>query len=382
MENFRPKILILTTRTGGGHMNLARAIKEELPARYEICIEDPYPSILHDYYAILSRYFLTAWDIQYKVFDSPPGSLLFHRAMTFLIKQRVIDVIEKIKPDLIISTHSLLSYEVAKANEQRHEEIPLVFQLTDLEEVHTTWFTEKHAAAYLAPSREIYAQALRNGIDEQRLYATGRPIRKQFLQTSAFNRAETLSALGLDPTIFTVFLQGGAKGSAGVERTVKSILTADVPMQIILAAGNNPVLATHFSSIERLYVLPFTEAIAPYMAASDLIAGKAGASFLTEAFILEKPFLVTTFIPGQEGPSLRFLDRHNLGWVRLDAASQKRLLTDVACNPAMMTEKVASIQAYKDWNIQANKTFAPIIEKILMANSPLLEGEGLREPVD
>jgi UDP-N-acetylglucosamine:LPS N-acetylglucosamine transferase len=382
VETFSPNILILTTRTGGGHMNLARAIKEELPAHYKISIEDPYPSILHDYYAILSRYFLTAWDIQYKVFDSPKGALLFHRAMTFLIKQRVIDVIDKIKPDLIISTHSLLSYEVVKANEQRQQEIPLVFQLTDLEEVHTTWFTDKHAAAYLAPSREIYAQALRNGIDEERVYATGRPIRKQFLQTSSFNRAETLSVLGLDPDIFTVFLQGGAKGSAGVERTVKSILTADVPMQIILAVGNNPVLAAHFSNMEHLHVLPFTEAIAPYMAASDLIAGKAGASFLSEAFMLEKPFLVTTFIPGQEGPSLRFLERHNLGWVRLNAASQKQLLTDVACNPVMMAEKITCIRAYKAWNMQANETFAPIIEKVLKANSPLLQGEGLQEPAD
>lgn len=382
METSRPKILILTTRTGGGHMNLARSLKEKLPPYYEAYIEDPYPDLLHDYYAILSRYFLTAWDIQYKVFDSQPGALLFHRAMTFLIKQSIIDIIEKIKPQLIISTHSLLSYEVARANEQRGENIPLVFQLTDLEEVHTTWFTEKSAVAYLAPSREIYAQALRLGIDEQRLYATGRPIRKQFLDTSSFNRSETLRSLGLDPDLFTIFLQGGAKGSAGIHRTVRSILTADVPMQIILAAGNNPLLAKHFLGIERLHVLPFTEAIAPYMAASDLIAGKAGASFLTEAFILEKPFLVTTFIPGQEGPGLRFLKRHNLGWVCLDAASQKQLLTTIASNPAMMTEKVADIQKYKAWNLQANATFAPIIERLLPVSSPPLRGEGLQELVD
>ena len=382
METFRPRILILTTRTGGGHINLARAIKEELPARYEIFIEDPYPSLLQDYYAILSRYFLTLWSLQYKIFDSPKSALFFHRCFTFLGKRRIVNLIDKVKPDLIISTHSLLSYEVVEANKQRHEEIPLVFQLTDLEEVHTTWFTEKHAAAYLAPSREIYAQALQNGIEESRLYATGRPIRKQFLETSSFNRAETLRALGLDPAIFTVFLQGGAKGSAGIYRTVKSILTADVPMQIILAAGNNPLLATHFANIERLHVLPFTETIAPYMAASDLIVGKAGASFLTEAFMLEKPFLLTTFIPGQEEPSLRFLERYNLGWVCLDAAAQKQLLTTIVSNPAMMAEKVASIQAYKAWNMQANKIFAPIIERVLLAENPLLIEEGLQEPVD
>ena len=63
------------------------------------------------------------------------------------------------------------------------------------------------------------------------------------------------------------------------------------------------------------------------MAAADVIAGKAGASFITEAFILEKPFLVTALIAGQETPSLQFIERHNLGW---DCLATSRT-TRVAC---------------------------------------------------
>jgi UDP-N-acetylglucosamine:LPS N-acetylglucosamine transferase len=228
-----------------------------------------------------------------------------------------------------------------------------------------TWFTEKHADAYLAPTREIFAQSLEQGIDKNRLYLTGRPVRRQFLEVSSYARSETLAALELDPAIFTIFLQGGAKGSAGVDQTIECLLSANVPMQIILAVGNNEKMASRYADIERVRVLPFTELIAPYMAAADVIAGKAGASFISEAFMVEKPFLVTAFIPSQEAPNLQFIEQHNLGWICLETAAQKELLTRMATNPAMITEKVASIRAYKAWNMQANQDICPIIDGLL-----------------
>jgi UDP-N-acetylglucosamine:LPS N-acetylglucosamine transferase len=368
-----PKILIITSRTGGGHMNLAQSLKDMLGARFTIDIVDPFPGIVDQYYASLSRSFLKVWDLQYRYTDNRPASLWLHRGLTLLSQKRLSRLIEQTSPQLIISTHALLSYAVARANEQIGMHIPLVFQLTDLECVHTTWFSEKYADAYLAPTREIFAQALAQGIHSSRLHVTGRPVRRQFLQTySAASTAEVLADLQLAPNAFTVFLQGGAKGSAGIERTIHSIFASgspDTPIQIILAAGNNSVIATRFSGIPGLRVLPFTETIAPYMAASDLIAGKAGASFLTEAIMLEKPSLITTYIPGQEGPNLRFLERYNLGWTCLEADRQQQLLTRIVRDPAPLTEKVASVQSYKAWNISANAGI-PLIIDTLAATSP------------
>jgi UDP-N-acetylglucosamine:LPS N-acetylglucosamine transferase len=282
-----------------------------------------------------------------------------------MLKRRIIALLEQHQPQLIISTHALLSYEITQVNEQLNKHIPLVYQLTDLEEVHKAWFIGKHAEAYLAPTREICEQAIRQDIEPERIHIMGRPVRQQFFNQPPSIRTEILKALGLDPNVFTIFLQGGAKGSAGLKQTVAGILTAEVPMQIILAIGNNSTLASRFAGIARLKVLPFTQAIAPYMAASDVIVGKAGASFLSEAFTLEKPCIITSIIPGQEAPSLRFIERHNLGWVCFEAEAQKQLLTTLASNPAMMAEKVASIQTYKVWNIQANQGVFPLITKVL-----------------
>jgi UDP-N-acetylglucosamine:LPS N-acetylglucosamine transferase len=169
----------------------------------------------------------------------------------------------------------------------------------------------------------------------------------------------------LDPAVFTLFLQGGAKGSAGVNSTIEYLLSAHVPIQIILAVGNNTRMAARYAGRKEIRTISFTESIAPYMAGADVIAGKAGASFISEAFMLEKPFLATTYIPGQETANQHFLQQHNLGWVYLQSSAQKDLLTRLANNPALLAEKLESIRAYKAWNIQANSHIRPIIAQLL-----------------
>lgn len=349
-------------------MSLALALKETLSENYEIDIVDPHPSIIRQYYTFVGRHFLGLWELGYKSSNNEKAALRLHKTLTSLIRQRLVTLIGQIKPKLIISPHPFLSYEVARAIEQSRKRIPLVFQLSELEEVHSAWLTEKNAGAYLVPTREIFAQALGYGIDEDRLHLTGIPVRKQFLQDYSNSKAETLTALDFDPTVFSVFLQGGAEGAAGIDRTVKSILASDRPVQIILAVGTNRHLASRFAGIVNVRVLPFTQTIAPYMAAADVVIGKAGPNFISEAVMLEKPFLATSFIPGQETPNLAFLERYNLGWVCLEPAAQQRLITQLASDPQGIAEKVNSIRAYRAWNIQANQDINPVIEGLVLGN--------------
>ncbi|HYL42375.1 MAG TPA: glycosyltransferase [Ktedonobacteraceae bacterium] len=365
----KPVILILTTHTGGGHLNLAQSLKEVLrthcEARYDVVIADPQSAMVDGWYTFISRHSLKFLSWQYAITDNQMASLWLQRALTLFGRRRLLALIDHVQPRLIITTHAMISYATARAIERLRNPVPLVFQLTDLGRLHMTWFTEKRADAYLAPTREIFTQALAEGIDKNRLHLTGRPVRRQFSEASPDRKNEMLAALGFDPTVFTIFLQGGAKGSAGVDRTIEGMLDARVPVQIILATGNNKSVATRFANHRRLYTLSFTEKIAPYMAAADMIAGKAGASFISEAFTLEKPFFVTSFIPGQETANLQFIERHNLGWVCLEPTARQELLARIASNPAMVAEKVDSIRAYKAWNEQANGDICPIIDRLL-----------------
>lgn len=365
METAKPTILILTTHTGGGHLNLAHSLKEMLADHYEIVIVDPQSALVDRWYAAVSRYFVPFLQWQYLCTDNPFASFCIHQFITVTSLQHYCAIIERIQPSLIITTHAFLSYVTARAIRRSQKHIPLVFQLTDLEELHITWFAEKEAAAYLAPSREIHAQTIAQGIKKERVHATGRPVRGQFLRISHEEKQTLRSTLHLDPDTLTIFLQGGAKGSASVDRTIEVLQTIHPPVQIILAVGNNQQMAARYASHQQVRVVPFTEKIAPYMAVADVIAGKAGASFITEAFMLEKPFIVTAFIPGQETPNLRFIEQHNLGWICPDIAAQQKLFTSIAHDPGLISAKITSIQGYRAWNIQANQHIRQIIDQLL-----------------
>ena len=348
---------------------MAHALQERLngqcTAHYEVVIANQQSALVSWWYALASRRAVRFLTWQYAVTDTVPASLWQQRALALLGRERILALIRRIRPRLIITTHAMLAYATARAIERLPERVPLVFQLTDLGQVHKTWFTEQRAAAYLSPTREIFAQALAEGIDERRLHLTGRPVRRQFYEAASDSKNATLSALGFDPTLFTLFLQGGAKGSAGVDHIIESLLSSSLPVQILLATGNNKRMAARFAGRNQVYTLPFTQNIAPYMAAADVIAGKAGASFISEAFTLEKPFIVTSFIPGQESANLPFIEQHKLGWICLEPASLQKLLADIIQNPALLTGMTASIRAYKIWNQQANEGICPVIEGLL-----------------
>ncbi|HEY6542846.1 MAG TPA: glycosyltransferase [Ktedonobacteraceae bacterium] len=372
MQTVSSTILILTTHTGGGHLNMAQALREMLGSqcatRYDVVIADPQSALVDWWYALASRRARKFLRWQYAITDNAPASLWLQRALALFGRRRILALIQRIRPRLIITTHAMLAYATARAIERLREPVPLVFQLTDLGQVHMTWFTEKRADAYLAPTREIFAQAMAEGIDERHLYLSGRPVRRQFSEATSDSRSETLAALGFDPSVFTIFLQGGAKGSAGVDRTIESLLSSSTPVQILLATGNNKSMAARFAGYQRVYTLPFSENIAPYMVAADVIAGKAGASFISEAFTLEKPFIVTSFIPGQESANLRFIEQYKLGWVCLEPTSLQKLMADITKDPALLAEKVSSIRTYKGWNRQANEGICALIDRLLSAS--------------
>jgi membrane-associated protein len=361
----KPTILILIAHYGGGHLNLAWALKEALEARYHVEIVDPHAKMIEHVYTFLSRRFTPLLDWQFICTDNAFVSKWLQRIHTLMNQEHILRVLEQIQPQLIITTHAMVSYVTARANEQCKVPVPLIFQLTDLECVHMTWFVEKHASAYLAPTREIFAQALKQNIAQERLYLTGRPTRRQFLEADYDEKAATLTSLGFDPAGFTIFLQGGAKGSTSVDRLIKNIQTIGMRIQIILAAGNNEGMVKRYASNELVRVISYTENIAPYMVAADIIVGKAGASFITEAFMLEKPFIVTAIIPSQESPSLQFIERYNLGWICLTAETQQELLVKITNNSAMISEKIRSIRAYKEWNKQIYQEVGPVVDRLL-----------------
>jgi UDP-N-acetylglucosamine:LPS N-acetylglucosamine transferase len=361
-------ILILTSKTGGGHISLAESLRDRLADAYTIELLDPQLPIFHWHYRMVSRYALWLWAAEFQLFDRPWWALQAHRAFTSTVAKPLDAAIKRIQPDLIITTYPFLSYEVIQELKKLGLEIPFIMLFADPNLVHGSWLTERRADATLAPTRETYAQALSANFDPARLYQVGWPVREQFYRVDGSQRAEMLERLGLNATSFTIFLQGGGEGAARFGRMVEHVLGIDRNLQVILATGTNHALQMRFDGVKNLYILPFTKGIAPYMAAADVIMGKAGPNTLFEAITLGKPFIATSYIPGQEEPNLEFIRRHELGWVAIKAEQQEILLKKLLASPSELETVVANVVAYRQWNAEGVDRIVPIIEGLLKSS--------------
>ena len=129
----KPTILILSTQTGGGHLNLAQSLRGLLETHYDVVIANPQTAMVGDIYTFVSRHFLPFLNWQYSFSNYEFASLWLHRLLTPSSIGRYLHIIEDVQPQLIITTHAMLSYATARANERLQKRVPLVFQLTDLE---------------------------------------------------------------------------------------------------------------------------------------------------------------------------------------------------------------------------------------------------------
>jgi UDP-N-acetylglucosamine:LPS N-acetylglucosamine transferase len=201
-------------------------------------------------------------------------------------------------------------------------------------------------------------------------------VRSQFYRPAGSQRAAAHAQLQLDPERFTVFVQGGGEGTAHIVRTVESVLNAGAA-QVILAAGTNRALQERFSGVAGVRALAFTREIAPMMAAADVVLGKAGPNMLFESVMLGKPFIATTYIPGQETGNLALIERYRLGWVALGAREQRELLAALASNSSKLAAMAATVERYRAWNIAATESIGPLLGDLCHAGVRS-QGSGVR----
>jgi processive 1,2-diacylglycerol beta-glucosyltransferase len=360
----RQKILVLTSRTGGGHISLAEALRDQLSHAYTLELVDPQPSFFHWHYRMVSRYALWLWAAEFRSSDTPGRARLAHRLFTIVVARALKDLLTRLRPALIISTYPFLTSEVVHVLGKINDHTPFVMLLSDPNGVHASWLSEHRVTAVLAPTRETYAQALEAGFMAEQLRLVGWPVRGQFYQDYSTQRSALLTQLGLHPGRFTIFLQGGGEGAARFGRTVERVLVTSREVQVILATGTNRALLERFIGIERLHALPFTREIAPYMAAADIVMGKAGPNMLFEAVTLGKPFVATACMPGQEEANLEFIRRHQLGWVALTPEQQCSLLALLAADRDALEAMRATVDAYRQWNTAAIRSIVGIIDEL------------------
>ncbi|HEX9203048.1 MAG TPA: glycosyltransferase, partial [Vicinamibacteria bacterium] len=206
----------------------------------------------------------------------------------------------------------------------------------------------------LVGTDEAAAQARAIGIPPERVSRlSGMVLHPRFYRTSGPEaRARVRRELGFPGEALTVMLLFGGKGSPEMEPLAARLLEADHGWRVIAVCGDNPGLVAKLSAIAgkaggRLFPVGFTDRVADFMAASDLLITKPGPGSLAEAFHQGLPVVVTRnrhTIP-QERFNTRFVEERGLGLVVRHWSEIPEAVAAFARDPAGRARVKAAIAA-------------------------------------
>ena len=189
---------------------------------------------------------------------------------------------------------------------------PVVGVLTDYG-VHDLW-VQPSVDHYCVASTEMVAALRAAGVEGARISVTGIPLMPGFRRPPSMEEARR--ALGIEPSHAVILLLGGGLG-LGLEAVAKQLAASGTDAQLLVVAGRNRAVLESLRPLtaasSRLRVYPWTEHMALFMRAADVVVGKPGGLTVAEAMACGRPLLATHSLRGQEGFNVHFLEAQGVG---------------------------------------------------------------------
>lgn len=315
------KILILSGTFGQGHLQAAKALEEAVQLRFPnvqpvvfdfIAWAHPHMYPISNYLYIKGlKVFPQLYGFFYQ--KTHPKSVFSTRiqSLFFVGLRKMLLLLEKEKPAVVVSTHPFVSGILSKLKEYGLTNIPFVTVITDHTD-HSCWihpFTD----LYIVGSNEGKKRLLRRNVPEEKIASTGIPIQTKFLYP--YKRDEFIVKHGLDAELPTVLIMGGGDGLFGKGfLNLPTLESIPETLQLIILCGRNQKLKQKLEvelkqSKHRIHLFSYVEYVHELMAVSDIIITKPGGVTTSEALAMELPMILYHPLPGQEQENARYLTK-------------------------------------------------------------------------
>lgn len=312
----QPRVLLLSASSGAGHVRAAQALEEAFAARGDCTVEhiDAIQYVSKLFQRVYDRAYISMvrrapelMGVLYERADQPWQHSRRRLALDRLNTAPMVRMLKRLQPDLCVATHFLpaeiIAWLIAKRKLHAHNAIVV----TDYD-VHAMWLCRTVDRYYVAID-EAAEYLARIGVPREKVRVTGIPVDPLF--SKPLDRAEARRALGLDPTALSILVSAGGYGIGPVEQLVNDLLALQRAWQIVAIAGKAEKVRKRLEEISRnagqlpsgaprLVPVGFTTEMDKYMAAADLLVGKAGGLTTSEALARSLPMALIEPIPGQE----------------------------------------------------------------------------------
>lgn len=221
--------------------------------------------------------------------------------------------------DLVVATHFFTVQALAIARRKHGLKPPVIGLNTDPFDAHAMW-AEKDVDEMIVSSRLAKKKLMEKGVPARKIKIFGYPLGLQFINNT-LSKEEARTKLCLEQGRLTVLQSAGGEGIGGqLEEFVKAVLHADLDMQYIIACGRNRELHVYLQQLAREHkgktkLLPqgFITNMQEWIAASDLILGKAGAATTFEALVMNRPIFHTNYVAYNEKTNIDFCIEKGIG---------------------------------------------------------------------
>jgi UDP-N-acetylglucosamine:LPS N-acetylglucosamine transferase len=184
------------------------------------------------------------------------------------------------------------------------------------------------ADKYFVMSDEAGKALQGEGIEAAKMERINLVVRPQFAD-QIISKESARRDLGLPVDDFILLFSVGGEGIGPTFSFVNAFIKTVKQGRILVATGRNEKLfhdlQTKFKD-KRVMPLGFREDIERLMAASDVMAGKCGASYSMEAAIMRRPFIVTRIGAPSERPNMKYIVENGFGWYASTPAHFTKLL--------------------------------------------------------
>ncbi|WP_340010891.1 glycosyltransferase [Paenibacillus sp. FSL H7-0690] len=351
--NTDPKVLIVTSAFGDGHLKVAEAIEHSFRRRgiSRIVTLDLFATVYPTLNELSRRFYLNStgytqefYGLVYKLTSKMNPDQFMGRWIHSMGKRKVQRIIDEIGPDIIIHTFPYLA--AAELASTKGRRIPLFTVMTDYV-VHGRWL-HPQTTKYFIATESMKAELMSLGIAEEKLVVSGIPIREAFEQTQ--EREALLRKHGLDGNRHYLLLAAGAYGVLSDINHLIIRALQQSNFDVMVLCGNNHKLqkATEelFQENPRVHIRGYTEEMQELMCISSCLLTKAGGITLTEAMALALPVIVYRPLPGQEAGNAEWLSEHNL--------------IEIARNGEQLVEQLQRLEhlGYRDEKVHCMKSFS------------------------
>src|ERR671932_2176393 len=289
------KVLILTAAVGGGHEAAGRTVRAELErAGHSVAMADGLRQmslvldwLLVRFYSRQVRNTPRSLGAVFAATSRRWGAAAVRFLVGLLFADRLLEVISRERPDLVVSTYPLVTAALGRLRRVGRLHIPAAAIIPDYG-VHPLW-VDPWVDLHLVVSRQSAELARRVGgkVSLARL-----PVMDGF--HSAPTRDEARAILGLPQKAFVALVVGGAWGIGNLEGAAQCV--AESGAHTVVVTGTNVELRARlqarFASEEHVRILGWRDDVPVLMAAADCLIQNAGGMTCLEAVEMGLPLLI------------------------------------------------------------------------------------------